>query len=188
MKIAEKIWEPVRRAGRADAGDGNEACGTASARPPRCRRFCRRLGRGRSCCRRRHRRRCAALPRRRLRARRSTRIKDRVAGMNWRIQPRRGRVLDEEMQERIQVLTETLEQPNPDDSLPFVCGAGSGGHHRGRIWRDRAAADRGRAEAAGAVSGGRGDDPDAGGLEWRAELASLCAGDGRWWDPRAGSS
>ena len=44
-------------------------------------------------------------------------IKDRVAGMNWRIQPRRGRVLDEEMRQRIQILTETLEQPNPDDSF-----------------------------------------------------------------------
>jgi HK97 family phage portal protein len=44
-------------------------------------------------------------------------IKDRVAGMNWRIQPRRGRVLDEEMRGRIQLLTETLEQPNPDDSF-----------------------------------------------------------------------
>jgi hypothetical protein len=37
--------------------------------------------------------------------------------MHWRIQPRRGRVLDEEMQQRIQVLTEMLEQPNPDDSF-----------------------------------------------------------------------
>ena len=37
--------------------------------------------------------------------------------MNWRIQPRRGRVLDDEMQQRIQVLTETLEQPDPDDSF-----------------------------------------------------------------------
>ena len=44
-------------------------------------------------------------------------IKDRVAGMNWRIQPRRGRVLGDEMKARIQVLTETLEQPNPDDSF-----------------------------------------------------------------------
>lgn len=44
-------------------------------------------------------------------------IKDRVAGMNWRIQPRRGRVLDEDMQRRIQILTETMEQPNPDDSF-----------------------------------------------------------------------
>ena len=44
-------------------------------------------------------------------------IKDRVAGMNWRIQPRRGRVLGDEMKARIKVLTETLEQPNPDDSF-----------------------------------------------------------------------
>jgi len=46
-------------------------------------------------------------------------IKDRVAGMNWRIQPRRGRKL-EEMQDgaaRIRILTEIFEQPNPDDSF-----------------------------------------------------------------------
>jgi hypothetical protein len=44
-------------------------------------------------------------------------IKDRVAGMHWRVQPRRGRVVDEEMQQRIQVATEMMEQPNPDDSF-----------------------------------------------------------------------
>lgn len=46
-------------------------------------------------------------------------IKDRVAGMQWRIQPRRGRVLEELAlgAERIRIATENFEQPNPDDSF-----------------------------------------------------------------------
>lgn len=46
-------------------------------------------------------------------------IKDRIAGMHWRVQPRRGRNLDELPQgaERVRILTENLEQPNPDDSF-----------------------------------------------------------------------
>ena len=43
-------------------------------------------------------------------------IKDRIAGMHWRIQPRKGRVLTAD-DARIQVLTENLESPNPDDSF-----------------------------------------------------------------------
>jgi hypothetical protein len=46
-------------------------------------------------------------------------IKDRIVGMRWRIQPRRGRVL-EQMRDgarRIEVLTENFEAPNPDDSF-----------------------------------------------------------------------
>ncbi len=46
-------------------------------------------------------------------------IKDRIVGMRWRIQPRRGRVLEQitEGARRIQVLTENFEVPNPDDSF-----------------------------------------------------------------------
>ena len=46
-------------------------------------------------------------------------IKDRIVGMRWRIQPRRGRALDQipDGQRRIQVLTENFEAPNPDDSF-----------------------------------------------------------------------
>ncbi len=44
-------------------------------------------------------------------------IKDRIAGMNWRVQPRKGRSESAEIQERMAVLTETLESPNPDDSF-----------------------------------------------------------------------
>ena len=106
------------------------------ARRPRCRRFCRRLGLERA----------ELLPKKTPEALRRfaetpiarkaiNTIKDRVAGMNWRIQPRRGRVLDEEMQTRIQVLTETLEQPNPDDSFRSFAS---------RFWRTSSWADMAR--------------------------------------------
>jgi len=46
-------------------------------------------------------------------------IKDRIVGMRWRIQPRRGRTLDQipDGARRIQILTENFEAPNPDDSF-----------------------------------------------------------------------
>ena len=46
-------------------------------------------------------------------------IKDRVAGMKWRIQPRHGRSLEElpDAAERIATLTLNFEQPNPQDSF-----------------------------------------------------------------------
>ncbi len=115
MTIAEKIWEPVRQAGaRLLAGGEAKAQKRRTAPLPS---LLQRFGT-----------RAELLPKktpetlRRLAetpiARKAINtIKDRVAGMNWRIQPRRGRVLDETMQGRIQVLTETLEQPNPDDSF-----------------------------------------------------------------------
>ena len=43
-------------------------------------------------------------------------IKDRIAGMGWRVQPRKNRVLDA-ADTRIAQLTEILEAPNPDDSF-----------------------------------------------------------------------
>ncbi len=46
-------------------------------------------------------------------------IKDRVAGMRWRIQAKRGRTLDllPMGSERVDLLTENFEAPNPDDSF-----------------------------------------------------------------------
>ncbi len=46
-------------------------------------------------------------------------IKDRIAGMQWRIQPRHGRSLDDlpEAAGRIAALTLNFEQPNPEDSF-----------------------------------------------------------------------
>jgi hypothetical protein len=46
-------------------------------------------------------------------------IKDRIAGMQWRIQPRRGRALEDlpDAPERIATLTLNFEQPNPEDSF-----------------------------------------------------------------------
>jgi phage portal protein BeeE len=46
-------------------------------------------------------------------------IKDRVAGMRWRIQPKNGRELAEleRGEERIRILTDNFDAPNPDDSF-----------------------------------------------------------------------
>ena len=45
-------------------------------------------------------------------------IKDRIAGMRWRIQTRPGRgATDDASQERIQILTANFDAPNPDDSF-----------------------------------------------------------------------
>ena len=44
-------------------------------------------------------------------------IKDRIAGMNWRVQPRKGRTPLSDADQRIAVLTQTLEAPNHDDSF-----------------------------------------------------------------------
>ncbi len=46
-------------------------------------------------------------------------IKDRIAGMKWRVQAKRGRVLEQvpEGAGRVRVLTDNFEQPNPDDSF-----------------------------------------------------------------------
>src|SRR6478672_8838354 len=46
-------------------------------------------------------------------------IKDRIAGMQWRIQPRHGRSLDDlpNAAERVATLTLNFEQPNPEDSF-----------------------------------------------------------------------
>lgn len=46
-------------------------------------------------------------------------IKDRIAGMRWRIQPRKGRSIDELPNgvERVRILTDVFEAPNPDDSF-----------------------------------------------------------------------
>jgi hypothetical protein len=115
MTIAEKIWEPVRRAGmRVLAGkDASAVQRKTSALPSILQTFGTRA---------------ELLPKKTPEALRRfaetpiarkaiNTIKDRVAGMSWRIQPRRGREMDAEMQQRIQVLTETLEGPNPDDSF-----------------------------------------------------------------------
>ena len=49
-------------------------------------------------------------------------IKDRIAGMRWRIQVRSGRTkVAEGTAERIELLTRLFEQPNPDDSFRSMC-------------------------------------------------------------------
>lgn len=46
-------------------------------------------------------------------------IKDRIAGMRWRIQPRRGLALEEipDGALRVRILTQNFDAPNPDDSF-----------------------------------------------------------------------
>jgi hypothetical protein len=46
-------------------------------------------------------------------------IKDRIAGMRWRVQPRQGYSLEQipNGAERIRILTENFHAPNPDDSF-----------------------------------------------------------------------
>ncbi|HVP50938.1 MAG TPA: phage portal protein [Terriglobales bacterium] len=46
-------------------------------------------------------------------------VKDRVAGMRWRVQPKNGRSLAEipDASERIRILTDNLDAPNSDDSF-----------------------------------------------------------------------
>src|SRR5579859_5489678 len=46
-------------------------------------------------------------------------IKDRIAGMRWRIQPRQGISLESipDGAERVQILTQNFNSPNPDDSF-----------------------------------------------------------------------
>jgi HK97 family phage portal protein len=46
-------------------------------------------------------------------------IKDRIAGMRWRIQPRQGLALEAipDGAERVQILTQNFQAPNPDDSF-----------------------------------------------------------------------
>ena len=50
-------------------------------------------------------------------------IKDRIAGMRWRVQPRKGRAVEEvELgAERILALTDNLDAPNSDDSFRSFC-------------------------------------------------------------------
>src|SRR2546426_12776686 len=46
-------------------------------------------------------------------------IKDRIAGMRWRVQPRSGRGTVEapDLKLRTQILTDNFDTPNPDDSF-----------------------------------------------------------------------
>jgi phage portal protein BeeE len=118
MKIAEKIWEPVRQAGlRMLEGSSVPSGKRKTAALPSVLQSHGAFGT-----------RVDLLPKKTPEALRRfaetpiarkaiNTIKDRVAGMSWRVQPRRGRIADEEMRGRIQVLTETLEQPNHDDSF-----------------------------------------------------------------------
>lgn len=111
MTMTETIWEPLRRAGLRWLG------GVEAGRRTRPLPSLRQPGRRDELLPKKSPetlRRFAETP---VARKAINTIKDRVAGMNWRIQPRRGRTLDDEMRQRIQVLTGVFEQPNPDDSF-----------------------------------------------------------------------
>lgn len=48
-------------------------------------------------------------------------IKDHIAGMRWRVQPKPGAPESVDAQARVQVLTFNLHSPNPDDSFRSLC-------------------------------------------------------------------
>ena len=107
-------------------------------------------------------------------------IKDRIAGMRWRIQPRQGLSLDSIPggAERAEILTENFHSPNPDDSfrsfseqvLEDIIVGGYGAIE---------VQTSGDAEASVAVvAGGWIVDSDEFGLGWVAARSALLAGHG----------
>lgn len=48
-------------------------------------------------------------------------IKDHIAGMRWRVQPKPGAPEAADAQARVQLLTGNLQSPNPDDSFRSLC-------------------------------------------------------------------
>jgi len=115
MNIAEKLWAPMRRAGDRVFGGAEVEKRRTAVLPSIFRTYSPRL---------------EAMPKRtpaNLRrfaempvARKAINtIKDRVAGMRWRIQPRAGRSLETlpQGEERLGILMEVFERPNPDDSF-----------------------------------------------------------------------
>src|SRR3954470_20946677 len=48
-------------------------------------------------------------------------IKDHIAGMRWRVQPKPGAPESADSQGRVQILTCNLQSPNPDDSFRSLC-------------------------------------------------------------------
>ncbi len=116
MKITEKLRDAVRRiAGSAPLAAGSESKRRTAALPNILNTYGSRLGVMPKATPA-NLRRFAETP---VARKAINTIKDRIAGMRWRVQPRRGRSLEMLRQgaERIQVLTENLEAPNPDDSF-----------------------------------------------------------------------
>ncbi len=107
-------------------------------------------------------------------------IKDRIAGMRWRIQPRQGMALEAipDGAERIQILTENLHAPNPDDSFrsfseQVVEDIIVGGYGAIEVQRS---GDTKHPLLMWPVR--RGVDPNESRLEWVAARATIFAGHG----------
>lgn len=119
MNIAEKLLAPFRREGRSVSAVKEEQgrrrttalpaifrsrTGSTDALPKRTPENLRRFAE-------------LPIPRKAINT-----IKDRIAGMRWRIQVRSGRTeISADTAERIASLTRMFEQPNPDDSFRSFC-------------------------------------------------------------------
>ena len=115
-------------------------------------------------------------------------IKDRIAGMRWRIQARQGRSLDATPDGalRARILTENFESPNPDDSFRslveqvledvIVGGFGAIELQVGEGWGTEGRRGAGAPWSPSDVAGGWGDDPRARRLGWTSRFRALRAG------------
>ncbi len=95
-------------------------------------------------------------------------IKDRIAGMRWRIQPRRGRALEElpDGALRVQILSDTFDAPNPDDSFRSLAEQVLEDIIIGGFGAIEVQTTGDAARPAGTLAGGWVNDSHAGGLGW----------------------
>jgi len=119
MKIAEKLLAPFRRGGVSAGVTPPEAGRRRTAALPA---IFRTRAAGMDALPKRtpeNLRRFAELP---IARKAINTIKDRIAGMRWRVQARSGRLATAtDVGERTEILTRMFEQPNPDDSFRSMC-------------------------------------------------------------------
>jgi HK97 family phage portal protein len=120
MNIAEKLLAPFRRGGGSvDAAEGAERVRRRTTALPA---IFRTRSTGVDALPKRspeNLRRMAEMP---IARKAINTIKDRIAGMRWRVQVRTGRIgKAEDAAERSEMLTRMFEQPNPDDSFRSMC-------------------------------------------------------------------
>jgi hypothetical protein len=112
-------------------------------------------------------------------------IKDRIAGMRWRVQPRQGYSLDAIPfgAERVRILTSNFECPNPEDSFRslaeqvlediIVGGFGAIEVQRNPEWMGTVASDSPEKPHPPAENAGRVGQPDAPLVLWPVDGASI---------------
>jgi len=120
MNIAEKLLAPFRRGGgRVDASEGVAQVRRRTAALPA---IFRTRSTGVDALPKRspeNLRRLAEMP---IARKAINTIKDRIAGMRWRVQVRSGRTeIACDTAQRVETLTRMFEQPNPDDSFRSMC-------------------------------------------------------------------